>query len=206
VLPLSHDEVVHGKGSLIGKMPGDEWQRFANLRLLFGYMYAQPGKKLLFMGGEWGQVREWTHDASLEWHVLQYPVHRGVQKWVEQLNRVYREQPALHELDNDPAGFEWIDCNDNSASTISLLRKDRSPGERIVVVGNFTPVPRLNYRLGVPSGGFWRELLNSDSSDYGGSNMGNAGGVPAQPIPTHGRPYSISLTLPPLAILFLKAD
>jgi len=206
VLPLSHDEVVHGKGSLIGKMPGDEWQRFANLRLLFGYMYAQPGKKLLFMGAEWGQVREWTHDASLEWHVLQYPVHRGVQKWVEQLNRVYREQPALHELDNDPAGFEWIDCNDYSGSTISLLRKGSSPNQRIVVISNFTPVPRLNYRLGVPSGGFWRELLNSDSGDYGGSNMGNAGGVQAQAIPTHGRPYSITLTLPPLAALFLKAE
>jgi len=206
VLPLSHDEVVHGKGSLIGKMPGDEWQRFANLRLLFGYMYAQPGKKLLFMGGEFGQVREWTHDSSLEWHVLHYPVHSGIQKWVQQLNRVYREQPALHELDNDPAGFEWIDCNDNAASTISLLRKGRSPSERIIVVGNFTPVPRLGYRLGVPSGGFWRELLNSDSGDYHGSNMGNTGGVHAEPIPAHGRPYSISLTLPPLAALFLKAE
>lgn len=206
VLPLSHDEVVHGKGSLIGKMPGDEWQRFANLRLLLGYMYAQPGKKLLFMGGEFGQVREWTHDSSLEWHVLQYPVHSGVQKWVEELNRVYREQPALHELDNDPAGFEWIDCNDNAASTISLLRKGSSPGERIVIVGNFTPVPRLGYRLGVPSVGFWRELLNSDSRDYGGSNMGNAGGVRTEPIPAHGRPYSISLTLPPLAALFLRAE
>jgi len=206
VLPLSHDEVVHGKGSLIGKMPGDEWQRFANLRLLFGYMYAQPGKKLLFMGGEFGQVREWAHDSSLEWHVLQYPVHSGIQKWVQQLNRVYREQPALHELDNDPAGFEWIDCNDNAASTISLLRKGRSPNERIIVVGNFTPVPRLSYRLGVPSRGFWRELLNSDSGDYNGSNMGNAGGVQAEPIPAHGRPYSVSLTLPPLAALFLKAE
>jgi 1,4-alpha-glucan branching enzyme len=206
VLPLSHDEVVHGKGSLIGKMPGDEWQRFANLRLLFGYMYAQPGKKLLFMGGEFGQVREWTHDTSLEWHVLQYPVHSGVQKWVEQLNRVYREQPALHELDNDPAGFEWIDCNDNAASTVSLLRKGSSPRERIVVVSNFTPVPRLFYRVGVPTGGYWRELLNSDSRDYGGSNMGNSGGVQAEPIPAHGRPYSLSLTLPPLAALFLKAD
>ncbi|HXZ31680.1 MAG TPA: 1,4-alpha-glucan branching protein GlgB [Terriglobales bacterium] len=206
VLPLSHDEVVHGKGSLIGKMPGDEWQRFANLRLLFGYMYAQPGKKLLFMGGEFGQVREWTHDSSLEWHVLQYSVHSGVQKWVEQLNRTYREQPALHELDNDPAGFEWIDCNDNAASTISLLRKGKSPGERIVVVGNFTPVPRHGYRLGVPSGGFWRELLNSDSRDYGGSNLGNFGGLRAEPIPTHGRPYSLSLTLPPLAVVFLKAE
>jgi len=206
VLPLSHDEVVHGKGSLIGKMPGDEWQRFANLRLLFAYMYAQPGKKLLFMGGEWGQVREWTHDASLEWHVLQYPLHRGIQRWLEQLNRLYRQQPALHELDNDPAGFEWIDCNDTAASTISLLRKGKAPQQRIVVIANFTPVPRVNYRLGVPSAGFWRELLNSDSQDYGGSNMGNSGGVQAQPVPAHGRPYSINLTLPPLAALFLKAE
>ncbi|MBV8053238.1 MAG: alpha amylase C-terminal domain-containing protein [Acidobacteriaceae bacterium] len=157
------------------------------------------------MGCEWGQVREWTHDGSLEWHVLQYPYHSGVQKWIEQLNRLYREQPALHELDNDPAGFEWIDCNDNAASTISLLRKGRSPQERIVVIGKFTPVPRLNYRLGVPSGGFWRELLNSDGRDYGGSNMGNAGGVQAQAIPAHGRPHSVTLTLPPLATLFLKA-
>ena len=206
VLPLSHDEVVHGKGSLLGKMPGDEWQRFANLRLLYGYMFAQPGKKLLFMGGEFGQVREWAHDTSLEWHVLQYPVHSGMQKWVEQLNRIYREQPALHELDNDPAGFEWIDCNDNAASTISLIRKGRSLQERIIMIGNFTPVPRKAYRLGVPTGGFWRELLNSDSRDYGGSNMGNAGGVQAEEIPAHGRPCSLSLTLPPLAALFLKAE
>jgi 1,4-alpha-glucan branching enzyme len=206
VLPLSHDEVVHGKGSLIGKMPGDEWQRFANLRLLFAYMYAQPGKKLLFMGGEFGQVREWAHDTSLEWHVLQYPVHSGVQKCVQDLNRLYREQPALHELDNDPAGFEWIDCNDNAASTISLLRKGKSTHERIIMIGNFTPVPRVNYRLGAPSGGYWRELLNSDSQDYDGSNMGNGGGVQAEAIPAHGRPYSLSLTLPPLAALFLKAE
>jgi 1,4-alpha-glucan branching enzyme len=206
VLPLSHDEVVHGKGSLIGRMPGDEWQRFANLRLLFGYMYAQPGKKLLFMGGEFGQVREWAHDTSLEWHVLQYPVHHGVQRWVEQLNRLYREQPALHELDNDPTGFEWIDCNDNAASIVSLLRKGRSERERIVVVCNFTPVPRESYQLGVPSGGFWRELLNSDAKDYAGSGMGNKGGVQADAKPAHGRPFSLRLTLPPLGALFLRAE
>jgi 1,4-alpha-glucan branching enzyme len=204
VLPLSHDEVVHGKGSLIGKMPGDEWQRFANLRLLYGYMYAQPGKKLLFMGGEFGQVREWTHDSSLEWHVLQFPVHSGVQRWVEQLNRLYREQPALHQLDNDPAGFEWIDCNDSLSSTISLLRRSKSTHETIVVVANFTPVPRTGYRLGVPTGGYWRELLNSDATDYGGGGMGNLGGVHAEPLPAHGRPFSLSLTLPPLAVLFLR--
>jgi len=206
VLPLSHDEVVHGKGSLIGKMPGDEWQRFANLRLLFGYMFAQPGKKLLFMGDEFGQVREWAHDTSLEWDVLQYPVHRGMQNWVEQLNRLYAQEPALHDYDNDPKGFEWIDCNDNAASTISLLRKSRSPSQNIVVVCNFTPVPRLEYRLGVPAGGYWRELLNSDGKEYGGSGMGNAGGVMAEPEPVHGRPYSLNLTLPPLGALFLKAE
>jgi len=206
VLPLSHDEVVHGKGSLIGKMPGDEWQKFANLRLLFGYMYAQPGKKLLFMGDEFGQVREWAHDGSLEWNILQYPVHHGLQSWVEQLNRIYANEPALHDFDTDPRGFEWIDCNDNAASTISLLRKSRSPNQNIVVVCNFTPIPRLNYRLGVPSGGFWREILNGDAKEYGGSGMGNLGGVVAQEEPVHGRPYSLNLTLPPLAAVFLKAD
>jgi len=205
VLPLSHDEVVHGKGSLIGKMPGDEWQKFANLRLLLGYMYAQPGKKLLFMGGEFGQVREWAHDSSLEWHVLQYPVHRGVQNWVEQLNRLYREQTALHELDTEPAGFEWVDCNDNAASVLSLLRKGRSPEDKVLIVCNFTPVPRENYRVGVPSGGFWRELLNSDAREYGGTGLGNLGGCEASAQPAHGRPYSLSLTLPPLAALFFNA-
>jgi 1,4-alpha-glucan branching enzyme len=204
VLPLSHDEVVHGKGSLIGKMPGDEWQKFANLRLLFGYMFAQPGKKLLFMGDEFGQVREWTHDASLEWHVLQYAFHRGVQFWVEQLNRVYREQPALHELDTDPAGFEWVDANDNLTSVLSFLRKGKSPTDTVLIVCNFTPVPRLEYRLGVPCGGYWRELLNSDATDYAGSGMGNGGGVRAEYLPAHGRPHSLRMTLPPLAVLFLK--
>jgi 1,4-alpha-glucan branching enzyme len=206
VLPLSHDEVVHGKRSLIGKMPGDEWQRFANLRLLFGYMYAQPGKKLLFMGGEFGQVREWAHDSSLDWHVLQYRMHSGMQRWVEQLNRSYRQYPGLHELDTDPAGFEWIDCNDTETSTISLLRKGKSSREQVLVVCNFTPVPRLGYRVGVPSGGFWRELLNSDAIEYGGSGMGNLGGAQAVDRPVHGRPYSLELTLPPLAVLFLKTD
>jgi 1,4-alpha-glucan branching enzyme len=206
VLPLSHDEVVHGKGSLIGKMPGDEWQRFANLRLLFAYMYAQPGKKLLFMGCEFGQVREWAHDSSLEWDVVQYPVHRGVQAWMEQLNRVYRSEPALHTLDNTVDGFEWVDCNDNATSTISLLRKSESPRDTVLVACNYTPVPRTGYRVGVPHGGYWRELLNSDAREYGGSGMGNLGGVQAEEIPTHGRPFSLDLTLPPLAALFFKAD
>ena len=204
VLPLSHDEVVHGKGSLIGKMPGDEWQRFANLRLLYGYMFAQPGKKLLFMGDEFGQVSEWQHDNSLEWHVLQYPVHRGMQYWVEQLNRTYQQEPALHQLDLDPAGFEWVDCNDTAASVISLLRKGRSERDTILIVCNFTPVPREEYIVGVPFGGYWRELLNSDGGDYGGSNLGNGGGVNAEAVPAHGRPFSVKLTLPPLAALFLK--
>jgi len=197
---------VHGKGSLVGKMPGDEWQRFANLRLLFAYMYAQPGKKLMFMGCEFGQVREWDHDSSLEWHVLQYPVHRGVQAWMEQLNRFYRNQPAMHVFDNDSAGFEWVDCNDNAASTISLLRKSESPQDTVLVACNFTPVPRTEYRVGVPHGGYWRELLNSDAHEYAGSGMGNLGGVSAEEIPAHGRPFSLKLTLPPLAALFLKAD
>jgi 1,4-alpha-glucan branching enzyme len=206
VLPLSHDEVVHGKGSLIGKMPGDEWQKFANLRLLFAYMYAQSGKKLLFMGDEFGQVREWAHDSSLDWDVLQYQVHRGAQAWMEQLNRFYRSEPAMHVLDNEPAGFEWVDANDNATSTISLLRKSENPQDTVLVVCNFTPVPRLGYRVGVPHGGYWREMLNSDAREYAGSGMGNLGGVTAEAIPTHGRPFSLQLTLPPLAALFFKAQ
>ena len=168
-------------------------------------MFAQAGKKLLFMGDEFGQVREWTHDSSLEWDVLRYPVHHGLQNWVEQLNRAYRSEPALHEFDTDPKGFEWIDCNDNAASTISLLRKGSLPGQVVVVACNFTPIPRIDYRLGVPTGGFWREILNSDAKEYGGSGMGNSGGVMAEEHPVHGRPYSLKLTLPPLAALFLKA-
>jgi 1,4-alpha-glucan branching enzyme len=204
VLPLSHDEVVHGKGSLLGKMPGDEWQKFANLRLLLGYMYAQPGKKLLFMGGEFGQWREWVHDESLEWHLLQYAPHSGLQKWVSDLNHVYRSQPALYELDFDQAGFEWIDCNDVEHSVVSLIRKGRSHNDIIAVVCNFTPVTHSNYRIGVPQPGFWTELLNSDAKEYGGSNQGNLGGVKAALIPFHGRPYSLTITLPPLAAVFLK--
>lgn len=206
VLPLSHDEVVHGKGSLVGKMPGDEWKKFANLRLLFAYMFAQPGKKLLFMGDEFGQVREWTHDTSLEWHVLQYPVHRGVQAWVGQLNRLYQNEPALHVFDADPAGFEWVDCNDSASSVLSLLRKGESPADTILAVFNFTPVPRQPYQLGVPAGGFWRELLNSDGHEYGGSDWGNMGGRKAEQRTMHGRPYSLTLTLPPLGAIFLKAE
>lgn len=206
ILPLSHDEVVHGKGSLLGKMPGDNWQKFANLRLLLGYMYAQPGKKLLFMGGEFGQWREWTHDESLEWHLLQYSPHSGLQQWVSDLNRLYRNQPALYELDFEQTGFEWIDCNDIEHSVVSLIRKGRSRDDIIAVVCNFTPMTYFNYRIGVPQPGFWRELLNSDAKEYGGSGQGNLGGVEAALIPLHGRPYSVTITLPPLAAVFFKSS
>jgi len=206
IMPLSHDEVVHGKGSLLGRMPGDDWQKFAGLRLLLGYMYAQPGKKLLFMGGEFGQWREWSHDDSLEWHLLDYPPHSGLKRWVGELNRFYRGQPALYELDFEQAGFEWIDCNDVEHSTISLMRKGRSWDDIITVVCNFTPVTHFNYRIGVLQPGFWRELLNSDAKEYGGSGQGNLGGVEAAPIPLHGRPYSLTITLPPLAIVFFKSE
>ena len=208
VLPLSHDEVTHGKGSLIGKMPGDDWQKFANLRLLLGYMYAQPGKKLLFMGGEFGQWREWVHDESLEWHLLQYSPHSGLQQWVSDLNHVYRSQPALYQVDFDSAGFEWVDCNDVEHSVVSIIRKGRSRDDVIAVVCNFTPVTHFNYRIGVPQPGFWRELLNSDAREYGGSGQGNLGGVEAAPIPFpfHGRSYSLTITLPPLAAVFFKSS
>jgi len=206
VLPLSHDEVVHGKGSLLNKMPGDEWQKFANLRLLFAYMYAQPGKKLLFMGGEFGQSSEWSHDRSLDWWLLQYPVHSGLQNWVRDLNQLMRNQPALHDLDSDPAGFEWVDCNDAPMSVISLLRKGRSPKDVMLVACNFTPVPRVKYRVGVPFGGWWKEVLNSDAKEYAGSGMGNGGGRTAEEKKQHGRPFSLELTLPPLAAVFFKPE
>jgi 1,4-alpha-glucan branching enzyme len=205
VLPLSHDEVVYGKRSLLSKMPGDDWQKFANLRLLFGYMYAQPAKKLLFMGGEIGQRDEWVHDRSLEWHLLQYSPHAGLRRWLSDLNRFYRAEPALHELDCDPAGFEWIDCNDAEGSTLSLMRKGKSTGAIVLAACNFTPVPRLNYKVGAPRGGFWKEILNSDSVEYNGSGMGNAGGVEAASEGIHGRPYSLTITLPPLAAVFFKS-
>ena len=205
VLPLSHDEVVHGKGSLLGKMLGDDWQKFAHLRLLLGYQYAQSGKKLLFMGGEFGQWNEWNHDASLDWHLLEYASHAGVQRWVEDLNRLYRREPALHERDCESAGFAWIDCNNAEQSVVSFLRKGRTSEDMIVVVCNFTPVPRHNYQIGVPRGGFWQELLNSDAERYGGSQQGNMGGLDANPVAHHGHFHSLTLTLPPLAILFLKS-
>jgi 1,4-alpha-glucan branching enzyme len=204
VLPLSHDEVVHGKGSLLGKMSGDDWQKFANLRALLGYMYAQPGKKLLFMGAEWGQWSEWNHDRSLDWHLLDYPPHSGIQRWVHDLNQIYRREPALHQLDFEPEGFGWIDCNDALQSTISLIRRGRVQSDALLVVCNFTPVPRHNYRVGAPHAGFWQETLNSDSHYYGGSGQGSLGAVETAPVASHGLPYSLNLTLPPLAAVFLK--
>jgi 1,4-alpha-glucan branching enzyme len=204
ILPLSHDEVVHGKGSLIGKMPGDDWRQFANLRCLFGYMWMHPGKKLLFMGCDFGQRREWQHDEGLEWHVLEYPQHRGVQQWVKDLNHYYRARPVLHEGDFTAQGFEWVDYVDAPNSVISFLRKGRPDAAPILVVCNLTPVPRLAYRLGVPLGGFWREALNSDAAVYGGSGMGNEGGTRSLDEPSHGRPFCLSLTLPPLATLVLE--
>jgi 1,4-alpha-glucan branching enzyme len=204
VLPLSHDEVVYGKGSLLGKMPGDRWQKFANLRALYGYMYAQPGKKMLFMGSEFGQPTEWAHDGSLPWELLSDPMHQGLKDWVSDLNHLYRNDPALYELDCDPGGFEWIDCDDAEHSVISLLRKGKSTKDLILVVCNFTPVPRYSYRLGAPRAGHWQELLNSDSARYGGSNMGNLGGLESVPIPLHARPHSLTLTLAPLSVSFFR--
>ncbi len=207
VLPLSHDEVVHGKGSLIGKMPGDEWQKFANLRLLYGYMYAQPAKKLIFMGGEIGQWREWAHDHSLDWHLLDNPFNRGLQRWLEDLNQFYRRNPAMHLKDFSHEGFRWIDCNDVHQSTLSMSRHGDAKEDDIMIAFNFTPIPRQNYRIGVPGEGFWEECLNSDAREYGGSNQGNLGQVEAAPVPAHGHPFSINILLPPLgAVFFRKAD
>ncbi len=204
ILPLSHDEVVHGKGALVNKMPGDMWQKFAGLRSLYGFMYGHPGKKLSFMGGEIGQWDEWNFDASLDWHLLQYEPHRGLRRFVQDLNRIYRSEPSLYEVDFDYRGFEWIDFHDVEGSAIAFLRRAKNPEDFTVFVCNFTPVPRLNYRIGVPVPGFYQEILNSDSSLYWGSNMGNAGGVYAEPAPFQFRPYSIPITLPPLSVLIFK--
>jgi len=207
LLPLSHDEVVHGKGSLIGKMPGDDWQRRANLRLLLGYQYCHPGKKLLFMGGEFGQEREWDHNGSLDWHLRNDPGHEGLLRWTRDLNRVYRHEPALHQRDTDYSGFAWVDIGDWEGSIISFLRSGNEGTLPVLAVCNFTPVPRYGYRIGVPTEGFWRELLNSDAAEYGGSGTGNLGGLHAEDIPWHGRPFSLSLTVPPLSIsLFLPEE
>jgi 1,4-alpha-glucan branching enzyme len=204
VLPLSHDEVVHGKGTLLGRMPGDDWQKFASLRALYGYMWAHPGKKLLFMGGEFGQWREWDHDRSLDWHLLEHDRHRGLKSWVRDLNHCYRREPALHARDFSWSGFEWIDCHDADESTLSFLRMGPAESDLMLVACNFTPIPRHGYRIGVPRPGRWREVLNSDAVIYGGSGRGNLGGVGADTVPEHGRPQSLALTLPPLAVLYLK--
>jgi len=206
VLPLSHDEVVYGKGSLLNKMPGDQWQKFANLRLLYGFMFGHPGKKLLFMGGEFGQWSEWNHDTSLDWHLLDAPFHSALQRWVRDLNTLYRGQPALYELDFDARGFAWVDCNDYQRSVINFLRRGRSPEEQLLFVCNFTPVVRQNYRVGVPRQGFWKELLNSDAPLYGGSGQGNFGGVQSVPLPIHGQPFSLNMTLPPLGVLVYQRE
>ncbi len=205
-LPLSHDEVVHGKGSLIGKMPGDEWQSNANLRLMFGYMYGHPGKKLLFMGGEIAQWKEWDHDESLEWHILEYLGHQGIQNWVKDLNHLYKKEPALYELDFSNNGFEWIDFHDWEQSVLSFIRKDKDNRTIILVVFNFTGVPRQDYIVGVPRKGVWKEMLNSDSKTYGGSGCGNSGRVTASDVPAQARDHSISITLPPLGVLFFKSN
>lgn len=205
VLVLSHDEVVHGKKALLDKMPGDLWQRFANLRALYGYMYGHPGKKMLFMGGEFGQWWEWNHDDSLQWHLCEHEPHLGLQRYVHDLNRLYQNEPALYQVDYDWTGFQWIDFSDAENSVISFLRKAQDSNNQVVCVCNFTPVPRHEYRVGVPMLGWYRELLNSDSQMYGGSNMGNGGGVMAEPIASHGLPNSVVLTLPPLSVLYFKA-
>ena len=203
ILPFSHDEVVHGKRAMLDKMPGNVWQKYATLRTLYAYMYGHPGKKLLFMGSEFGQWREWNHDRSLDWHLLQDPAHEGIRRFVQALNYHYRREPALHEVDFEPSGFRWIDCNDNENSIISFLRVGLQ-AESVAMVFNFTPVPREQYRLGLPEAGYYAELLNSDSTVYGGSNVGNGGGVHSEPIPSHGFEHSVSLTIPPLGCLLLK--
>ena len=205
VLPLSHDEVVHGKGSMLTKMPGDRWQKFANLRAYYGFMWGHPGKKLLFMGGEFGQEREWNHNISLDWHLLDDPLHRGVKDVIRDLNHLYAATPALHSRDSEAAGFQWLVADDQDNSVIAWARKGREPGEIAIVVSNFTPVPREGYRIGVPEAGFYREAFNSDAASYGGSNVGNMGGMQADGLESHGQAHSLSLTLPPLAtMIFLK--
>jgi 1,4-alpha-glucan branching enzyme len=206
ILPLSHDEVVHGKGSLLGRMPGDRWQKFANLRVYYAFMFTHPGKKLLFMGDEFAQEAEWSHQRGLDWHLLDDPAHAGVQRLVRDLNRLYRTKPALHELDCEPEGFCWIDCHDSDASVVAYLRRGREPDRFVAVVANFTPVVRERYRVGVPTGGYYRELLNTDSAHYGGGNVGNLGGLQAEPVPMHGYGQSLALTLPPLAVVVLEPE
>jgi 1,4-alpha-glucan branching enzyme len=204
ILPFSHDEVVHGKRSMFGKIPGDDWQKAATLRALYGFMYAHPGKKLMFMGCEFGQDREWNYDHSLDWHLLDQPLHAGLRRFVKDLNRAYASEPAIHEVDFDAAGFQWIDCNDSENSVVSFLRRARNHADFLVAIVNFTPVPRDGYRIGVPAGGPYLEIVNSDSEAYGGSNVGNGGVIFTEPIASHGHEQSLRLSLPPLGFLLLK--
>jgi 1,4-alpha-glucan branching enzyme len=204
VLPISHDEVVYGKRSLLSKMPGDDWQKFANVRAFMAYMYAHPGKKLFFMGCDIGDYNEWNHNASVPWQILQFPLHAGLQLCVKELNRLYRAQPAMHQVDFEYAGFEWVDIADVEKSIISFIRRAENGSEFMLFVCNFTPQPRYGYDVGVPEPGVYLELLNTDAAAFGGSNMGNRGAVTARHEPKHHRPYSISITLPPLSVLAFK--
>jgi 1,4-alpha-glucan branching enzyme len=206
LLPISHDEVVYGKRSLIGKMPGDQWQKFANARAFLGYMFTHPGKKLLFMGSDIGTYDEWDSSGSVPWDLLRFPIHDGLRAYVRELNRIYREEPALHQVDAEYTGFEWIDFSDVDQSSISFLRRGTNQNEFVVVACNFTPVPREKYTIGVPEPGFYREILNSDAAMFGGSNLGNAGGVTAVDTPGHGRPCTITITLPPLAVVAFRPE
>jgi 1,4-alpha-glucan branching enzyme len=205
VLPFSHDEVVHLKKSMLDKMPGDVWQKFANLRALYGYMFGHPGKKLMFMGDEFGQWREWNHDVSLDWELTGDAMHAGLQRWVRDLNAVYRAQPALYERDDSPDGFEWIDCSDHEGNVVSFVRRGADPVDVVLFACNFSAVPRIGYRIGAPVRGRWTEILNSDASDYGGSGVGNFGAAETIDEPTHGRQWSLSLTLPPLGVVAFRA-
>ncbi|HLA48437.1 MAG TPA: 1,4-alpha-glucan branching enzyme, partial [Nitrospinota bacterium] len=206
ILVLSHDEVVHGKASLLSKMPGDFWQKFANLRLLLGYMYAQPGKKLLFMGGDMGQWHEWNHNQSLDWHLLQYEPHTKLQRFIKDLNQIYKTEPAMWEVDFEYTGFEWIDFHDWERSIVSFIRKGKDSDNHLVFVFNFTPTPRFNYKIGVPSHCFYKEILNSDSDIYYGSNLGNEGGRWSDQVLWQGKPCSLNITLPPLSAIVLKPE
>ncbi len=206
VLPLSHDEVVHGKKSLLWRMPGSRWEQFANLRLLFAYQMAHPGKKLLFMGGEFGQDHEWDHNRALDWQLLEHEPHQGIRNLARDLNHLYRDVPALHEGDCEPWGCQWVDCEDRKNSTLSMLRWNAAHDDFVLAVLNFTAQPYHGYRVGVPRAGRYREILNSDSRHYGGQDFGNIGSVQAEEIPMHGLHYSVSMTLPPLAAVFLRPE
>jgi 1,4-alpha-glucan branching enzyme len=205
VLPFSHDEVVHLKKAMLSKMPGDVWQMFANLRALYGYMFGHPGKKLMFMGDEFGQWREWNHDFSLDWDLTNHPMHAGLQRWVRDLNAVYRREPALYERDDSPDGFEWIDCSDHEGNVVSFIRRAADANDILLFACNFSAVPRYDYRIGAPVAGVWEEILNSDAMTYGGAGVGNFGAVETSPTPLHGRPHALSLTLPPLSVVAFRA-